>query len=415
MIERLEEWVGADVAARAAALEQVRQRIQRIDPLIRAWVQVQPQPHLAERPLSGIPFGVKDVIEAAHFVTEYGSPIYKGRQSAGDAAIVRQLRGTGAVVLGKTRTAAFACRTPAPTRNPRHLLHTPGGSSSGSAAAVAAGMVPIAIGTQTHGSVLRPASYCGVTGFKPTSGLLPTDGVLPVARSLDTLGLFTHTPAGMILLWQALGYPCDPRPDEAGDDGIGVLDPLPEVEPAMARAFNGVVGFLRSRGFDLQPVSIVQRLDRLFQESRIVEQYEGARVHQERFGQHGDRLLDIADLVRAGLRTPEDRYLAALAFIGDSRVLMVEQYAATPVILAPAATGPAPRGLASTGDPRLNSPWTAIGTPAISIPIPNITGLPLGLQLTAAPGEDARLLRAAERIAGLFDSRLARGRARSNS
>jgi Asp-tRNA(Asn)/Glu-tRNA(Gln) amidotransferase A subunit family amidase len=403
MLERLEDWVHADEAARAEALRRVHQRIQRKDPLIRAWVQVRAQPHAADRALSGIPFGVKDVIEAAGLRLEYGSPIYHGRQGAADAAIVRQVRDAGAVLLGKTQTAAFACRTPAPTRNPRNLLHTPGGSSSGSAAAVAAGMVPIAIGTQTHGSVLRPASYCGVTGFKPTYGLLPTEGVLPVARSLDTLGLFTHTPAGMLLLWDALGYACDPRQHDSSLS-VGVLDPLPEVEPPMARAFGWVVGFLRSRGVDLQPIAITPRLDRLFQESRVVEQYEGARVHEARFREYGDRLLDIADLVRAGLRMPEARYLEALAFIDESRARMVEQYAATPVILAPAATGPAPRGLTSTGDPRVNSPWTAIGTPAISIPIPVITGLPLGLQLTAAPGQDARVLRAAEWIAGLFES-----------
>lgn len=403
MLERLEEWVRADAPARAEALERVQRRIQRQDPVIRAWVEVRAQPHIAGRSLSGIPFGVKDVIEAAHLPLEYGSPIYKGQQGIADAAVVRQLRESGAVLLGKTRTAAFACRTPAATRNPRNLLHTPGGSSSGSAAAIAAGMVPIAIGTQTHGSVLRPASYCGVTGFKPTYGLLPTDGVLPVARSLDTVGLFTHTPAGMGLLWEALGHAVGLRQDSDGDP-VGALDPLPEVEPTMARAFNWVVGFLRSRGLEVQPVSVAERLDRLFQESRIVEQYEGARVHQARFEQYGDRLLDIADLVRTGLRIADARYREALAFISDSRTLMVEQYHATPVILAPAATGPAPRGLRSTGDPRINSPWTAIGTPAISIPIPFITGLPLGLQLTAAPREDARLLRAAGRIAALFAS-----------
>jgi Asp-tRNA(Asn)/Glu-tRNA(Gln) amidotransferase A subunit family amidase len=405
MLERLEDWLRADDAARAESLQRVQQRIQRKDPLIRAWVQVRPQAHLEKRPLSGIPFGVKDVIEAEHLRLEYGSPIYHGHLGSADAAIVRQVREAGGVLLGKTQTAAFACRTPAPTRNPRNLLHTPGGSSSGSAAAVAAGMVPMAIGTQTHGSVLRPASYCGVTGFKPTYGVLPTAGVLPVARSLDTLGLFTHTPAGMLLLWKALGYPCG-SPSPGPDIPIGVLDPLPDVEPPMARAFSWVAGFLRSRGIDLQPIAITSLLDRLFQESRVVEQFEGARVHEARFREHGDRLLDVADLVRAGLRIPAARYAEALAFIGEGRARMIEQYEATPVILGPAATGPAPRGLASTGDPRVNSPWTAIGTPAVSIPIPFITGLPLGLQLTAAPGQDVRLLKTATAVAKVFESPL---------
>src|SRR6185295_1227719 len=136
---------------------------------------------------------------------EYGSPLYKGRVGAKDAAIIRELRSRGAILLGKTVTTAFAFRTPGPTRNPRNVDHTPGGSSSGSAAAVAAGMVPFTIGEQTRGSMIRPASFCGVTGFKPTHGLLSMDGVLPLARSLDTLGFYTHTPADMIALWAALG------------------------------------------------------------------------------------------------------------------------------------------------------------------------------------------------------------------
>src|SRR5207248_4206762 len=134
------------------------------------------------------PFGAKDIIETKGLATEYGSPIYKGRIGTEDAAIVRELRNRGAVLMGKTQSTAFAYRTPAPTRNPRNLEHTPGGSSSGSAAAVAAGMVPFALGTQTLGSVLRPASYCGITGFKPSFGFFPTDGVMPFAKSLDTIG-----------------------------------------------------------------------------------------------------------------------------------------------------------------------------------------------------------------------------------
>src|SRR5262249_23090644 len=149
-----------------------------------------------------------------------------------------------AVVLGKPHTAAFAMRPPPPTRNPRNLQHTPGGSSSGSAAAVAAGMVPVALGTQTGGSVLRPASFCGVTGFKPTYGLLPMEGVFPFARSFDTLGLFTHTPADMLALWNAMGFPIG-RPE---DLTLGAPDPMPDVEPPMAAAFERALSTLRSAG-----------------------------------------------------------------------------------------------------------------------------------------------------------------------
>lgn len=206
-LETFTQWIKASRTAREAALKQCLDRIRSGDPSIHAWVQVMPQRPTGDGPLAEIPFGAKDIMETRGLSTEYGSPIYKGRIGTADAAIVRDLRQRGAVLLGKTHTTAFAYRTPAPTRNPRNLEHTPGGSSSGSAAAVAAGMVPFALGTQTRGSVLRPASYCGVTGLKMTYGLMSTEGVLPFAKSLDTLGFFTHTPADMLALWEALGRP----------------------------------------------------------------------------------------------------------------------------------------------------------------------------------------------------------------
>src|ERR1035438_7045722 len=176
-------------------LEICRRRIAAGDPDVQAWVEVSPQDPLANGLLDGIPFGVKDIFETRGLATEFGSALYAGRKGVVDAPVVSALRRTGAVLLGKTRTTAFASFDPAATRNPRLPGHTPGGSSSGSAAAVAAGMVPFALGTQTLGSVLRPASYCGVCGFKPTFGRLPVEGVLPFAPSLDTLGLFPRTPA----------------------------------------------------------------------------------------------------------------------------------------------------------------------------------------------------------------------------
>ena len=182
------------------------ERIRALDPSIHAWVQVAPQDPTGDGPLAGIPFGAKDIIETRGLATQYGSPIYEGRIGVSDAAIIAELRTRGAILMGKTHTTAFAYRTPAPTRNPHNLQHTPGGSSSGSAAAVAAGMVPLALGTQTQGSVLRPASFCGIAGFKPTYGLVSMEGVLPFAKTLDTLGFFTATAADMLALWNALGY-----------------------------------------------------------------------------------------------------------------------------------------------------------------------------------------------------------------
>ena len=395
---RLEEWSRATPAAKKRALESSLERIRRMDPSIRAWVQVLPQPQVGDGPLSGIPFGVKDIIETRKLVTEYGSPIYKGRHGTADAAIVRQLQSLGGIVVGKTQAAAFAYRTPPPTRNPRALDHTPGGSSSGSAAVVAADMVPFAIGTQTVGSVLRPASYCGVTGFKATYGLLPMEGVLPLSRSLDTLGFFTHTPAGMLLLWEALGKTTGVDEEFA----LGAPEPLPEVKPEMANAFRETIVHLRSRGVAVKPLQITPMLDKLAVENRLIEFYEGARFHEQRFKQYGARLLDLADLVRDGLQISDQRYQAALTFVSQSREQMAEHFKTTPVILTPAATGPAPKGLASTGDGRMNGPWTTLGTPAISIPIPAHNALPLGLQLTAAHGQDARMLRTAVRLASLL-------------
>jgi Asp-tRNA(Asn)/Glu-tRNA(Gln) amidotransferase A subunit family amidase len=390
----LTQWLALPRARRDAALQSQVERIRSLDDEIHAWVQVLPQPPTADGPLGGIPFGVKDIIETRGLATEYGSPIYKGRIGAADAAIVRSLRDRGGVLVGKTHTTAFAYRTPAPTRNPRNPAHTPGGSSSGSAAAVAAGMVPIALGTQTGGSVIRPASFCGVTGFKTSYGLLDMDGVLPFARSLDTLGFFTHTAADMLAFWEAIGQPTG----GAEDVPLGAPDPMPEVEPAMAAAFKDAVARLRRSGVEIRSVDIAAMLVRLGAAQQTVMFYEGARFHQERYEQYGDRLADMATLVREGLRISAGQYDEARTVIAECKTRMAELYEATPVVLVPAATGPAPQGLSSTGDSRLNRPWTALGTPAIAVPMPVGSALPLGLQLTADHRQDARLLQSALRV-----------------
>ena len=365
-----------------------------MDPSIQAWVQVLPQRPTGEGMLSEIPFGAKDIMETRGLSTEYGSPIYKGRIGTADAAIVRQLRQRGAILLGKTHTTAFAYRTPAPTHNPRNLQHTPGGSSSGSAAAVAAGMVPVALGTQTRGSVLRPASYCGVTGFKASYGLLSMEGVLPFAKSLDTLGLFTHTAADMLALWESLGHAVGRTEDFA----LGAPDPIPKVEPAMEAAFQNALSRLRRAGVSIRSIEIAGMLVSLDEAATTVMFYEGAQFHQQRYKEHGSKLADMGDLVRDGLLIPVARYDAARRYIAECKARMTELYKTTPVMLVPSATGPAPLGLASTGDARMNAPWSALGTPAISIPMPVSGGLPLGLQLTADHGEDARVIRTAVRL-----------------
>jgi Asp-tRNA(Asn)/Glu-tRNA(Gln) amidotransferase A subunit family amidase len=390
----LTQWSRASRKTRQLALQSCLDRIEAMDPSVHAWVQVLPQRTTGTGALSEIPFGVKDIMETRGLSTEYGSPIYKGRIGTADAAIVSDFRQRGALLLGKTQCASFAYRSPAPTRNPRDLAHTPGGSSSGSAAAVAAGMVPLALGTQTLGSVLRPASYCGVTGFKASHGLLSMEGVLPLAKSLDTLGFFTHTPVDMLTLWESMGHPA-----AGGEDlALGSPEPMPAVEPAMAAAFQDALSRLRRAGASIRSIDIAGMLAKLSDAATTVMFYEGARFHQQRFQEHGSRLADLADLVREGLQISVERYDDARRYIAECRSRLAEMYKATPVILAPAATGPAPLGLASTGDARMNAPWTALGTPAISIPMPVSSGLPLGLQLTADHGQDGMLLRTAVRL-----------------
>jgi len=386
--------MGATQKERERGVQACLDRIREMDASIQAWVQVSPQQPTGKGRLSGIPLGVKDIIETKGLATELGSPIYKGRIGAADAAIVQDIRKRGGVLLGKTQCASFAYRTPPSTRNPRDLAHTPGGSSSGSAAAVAADMVPIAIGTQTRGSVLRPASFCGVTGFKPTYGWFSMEGVLPLSKTQDTLGLFTHSPADMLLLWEALGL-------ETGKEEsltLGVPDPLQEVEPDMAKAFTNALSVLRKEGVSIQPVKMGDMLDKLSNANELIMFYEGAQFHKQRYEQYGSRLEDLATLVRDGLKIPAEKYGEAVRFVSECRPRVAEMMKATPVILTPAAPGPAPLGLSSTGDPKMNAPWTALGTPAISIPMPVASRLPLGMQLTAEQGQDARALRTAIRL-----------------
>jgi Asp-tRNA(Asn)/Glu-tRNA(Gln) amidotransferase A subunit family amidase len=396
---KLSDWMNASAKQREQGLQMCLARIRELDSSIQAWVEVSPEKPTGAGKLSGIPFGVKDLIETKGLATEYGSPVYKGRIGTSDAEIVRDFRQRGGVLLGKTHCASFAYKTPPPTHNPRDLQHTPGGSSSGSAAAVAAGMVPIALGTQTRGSVLRPASYCGVTGFKPTYGWFAMEGVLPLAKTQDTLGLFTQSAADMLLLWDALGH------DTGKEENLtfGVPDPLQEVEPEMAKAFAHALSVLRKNGVTIQPVPMGDMLEKLSNINEMIMFYEGARFHKQRYEQYGERLEDLAGLVRDGLKIPDEKYDEGMRYIAECKLRVAELMKSTPVMVVPAAPGPAPLGLGSTGNAKMNAPWTALGTPAISIPMPIEPALPLGLQLTAECGQEARVLRTAVRVQNILD------------
>lgn len=384
-----------EVSARALA-DLCLRRIAEREPEVLAWAAVALHPRLSDGPLLGLPFGAKDIFETHDLPAAYGSPLYAGRRGTRDAALIDELFRAGAVLLGKTHTSAFASFDPAPTRNPRYPGHTPGGSSAGSAAAVAAGMVPFAIGTQTLGSVLRPASYCGVCGFKPSYGLIPIEGALPFAPSLDTVGFFTESADDMECLWtRGFGGRCEAPLHRAARFRVTAEEPM---ERAMGRAAEG----LRASGVEVDEMDPPEGWDGLLAAARTVNAYEGARSHAARYGEFGDRIgIRLAALVREGLAIAEGEYQAALAHIARMRGTVAQIFWEYPAILTPAAAGPAPEGLASTGDPGHNAPWTALGLPAISVPLA-VVDAPLGLQITAAWGRDDALISVAARAEQLL-------------
>jgi Asp-tRNA(Asn)/Glu-tRNA(Gln) amidotransferase A subunit family amidase len=376
------------------------ERIQQKDAQLHCWTEVRLENHAAGGPLKGVPYGVKDIFEANGYRTSYGSALYASHVSSRDAGLISLLRSKGAVIMGKTHTTAFAYYDPAPTRNPHRPAHTPGGSSSGSAAAVAAGMVPFALGSQTQGSVVRPASFCGVVGLKPTFGLLPLDGAMPFAPSLDTAGVFTQTALDLRLLWAGMGFSADSDIPKQ----YGLLEF--EVQPEMQEFFRGAIQTLGHYGCVIRRFPVPPNFAKALDAVRIINQYEGARTHEQRYREHGAAIgVRLAQLVREGLRMPDEVYQQALETLRLARQEMADVFETYPVILSPAAPGPAPAGLSSTGDPRCNAPWTGLHVPALTIPIPVPKEfLPMGLQMTAAPHREALLIAAAAHCQALLNA-----------
>ena len=341
---------------------------------IHAWVEVAPRPCESANPM---PFGVKDIFETANMATEYGSPLYHGRRGVVDAALVTFLELRGGQLIGKTQTTAFAYWDPAPTRNPLNLAHTPGGSSSGSVAAVATGMAAFATGTQTQGSVIRPAAFCGICGFKPSFGLLPMEGCLAFAPSLDTAGLFTQTAAEMRELWQRLGFA------------------VQAAAPKRYLAFE-IEGELK--GLPVERVETPRAWRRATEICTLISDYEGARTHEARYAEHGEEIgAKLAELVRRGLALSRAVYEESLAELAELRGVFEALFNEYGAILTASALGPAPLGLASTGDPVMNRAWTALGVPSITVRRPDETpsGLPLGLQIATSRHQEATALAAA--------------------
>lgn len=378
---------------------------------VRAWAGLDRDGALAEArardgeaprgPLHGVPVAVKDIIDTADLPTERGSSIYAGRCPERDASCVARLRAAGAVVLGKTVTTEFALFHPTETANPHDLARTPGGSSSGSAAAVAAGMVPLALGTQTAGSIVRPASFCGVVGFKPTFGYVPVEGVFPVAPSLDTVGPIAATVEDARLAAAVLA--ADPAafapPDGPVRLGVAHTPWWSALEPEAQAAVDALFHALVERGA-ADWHELPAELGDLVDVQQTVMGAEAVLQLGELRRDHGD---DLSPTLRSYLDTSEaithDEYQQALRRAREGAELVSAGLDGVDAIAVPAVVGEPP-GRETTGDPLLCRPWTLLGSPAVAVPgLTGAHGLPLGVQVVAAPGHDGAALAGAATLA----------------
>jgi aspartyl-tRNA(Asn)/glutamyl-tRNA(Gln) amidotransferase subunit A len=350
-------------------------------------------------PLHGIPVGLKDIVHSAGLETSAGSKILSGFVPAEDAVVVRRLRAAGAVILGKTATTQFALFDPAPTRNPHDLAHTPGGSSSGSAAAVAAHQCFAAIGTQTLGSILRPAAYCGIAGLKPTYDVVSRKGVIPLAWSMDHIGPMARTAGDLLLVLDAIR---EPRKKLAAPKGspsqyvVGVPDRFffEKTDPEMLAAFRTGVKRLESSGARIRYVRLPSLFEAGVDAGYVVMRVEIAAFHQQwYFSRPDDYGPKLRSLIESGLRIPSVSYVRAQQVRRVAAGEMRDLWREIDVLATPATLGAAPRGLTWTGDPILNAPFTIFGMPSLAVPAGwTPANLPLGLQLAADYFHEGRLL-----------------------
>ena len=403
-------------------IEQVCERIELVEPHVQALL---PEAGRARRlqaaarelrnryvdeekpPLYGALVGVKDIFHVAGFTTRANSDVPPENFAGEEAAVVRRLRNAGALILGKTVTTEFAYFAPGPTRNPVNTAHTPGGSSSGSAAAVAAGLCTLALGTQTIGSVIRPAAFCGITGFKPTFNRIPTQGLVYFSRTVDHVGLFTQDVAGMTLAAGALcdGWDAAVAAEMAEEvPTLGVPDGpfLQQAEPEARYLFEEAMIALGQQGVDVRRVPTLDDIDALNRLHRRLIFREFADEHAAFYADFADRYQpQTRDTVQTGRTVSNDELAEARASTVARRESLTAQMNEAGIDLwaSPAAPGPAPEGIHATGDPNMNLPWTHAGLPTVTIPMGTAqNGLPLGLQLTARFGEDERLLAWAEQL-----------------
>jgi Asp-tRNA(Asn)/Glu-tRNA(Gln) amidotransferase A subunit family amidase len=407
------------------------ERIRQVEPVVQAWQFLDEEHALAQAraaderrrsgqavgALNGIPVGIKDIIDTADMPTENGTVLHQGRTPRSDAAVVSQLRAAGAVILGKTVTTECAYFSPGKTRNPHNPEHTPGGSSSGSAAAVAASMVPLALGSQTAGSTIRPGSFCGVYAFKPTHGLIPRTGVLQLSRTLDHIGLFARSVDDIALIAEQLVGDDERDPDtapRARPPFVQVAAEEPPIAPRLAfvktphweRADadmkEGYAELVEALGEQVEELDLLPSAQEAWDWQRLVMDTEMASNLEPLFlaGREklSGRLVELIERGREAKAVDYQRVLKALPAVRETfDELFMERYDA---ILTPSALGGAPKGLSATGDPVFCVPWTLLGLPAINVPLLQAAnGMPIGVQLVGRRNFDARLLRTARWLA----------------
>ena len=432
-------WLSAADAARAVAdgatsseelVGACLARIREAEPEVQAWQFLDEEQALGQArsrdearragepcgPLHGVPVGIKDIIDTGDMPTEDGTVLHAGRIPVRDAAVVTRLRAAGAVILGKTVTTECAMHGPGKTRNPHNPAHTPGGSSSGSAAAVAAGMVPCALGTQTNGSTIRPASFCGVYGFKPTHGLIPRTGILKLSRTMDTVGVFARTIEDVALVGAELvGFDAD-DPDthpRARPPWLETARSEPPLPPRLAfvktprwpnaaedtqAAFAELIEALEEAVAEHE---LAESLGDAWGWHRTVMEAEMAANLAREWERGRERLSpSLAAQLERGRAETALAYLEALSRREIANAAFDEVFKEYDAILTPSAPGTAPAGLDSTGSPEFNTLWTYCGMPAVSLPLMRgENGLPIGVQLVAKRGDDGRLLRTARWLA----------------
>jgi Asp-tRNA(Asn)/Glu-tRNA(Gln) amidotransferase A subunit family amidase len=384
------------------------------DAVVQAWAFLDPDRALAEAravddgrggPLRGLVIGVKDIIDTGDQPTQHGSPIYAGNRPGRDAACVALVRAAGAVCIGKTVTAELACFHPGPTTNPHRPTHTPGGSSMGSAAAAATGMVDVALGTQTAGSVTRPASFCGVFGFKPTFGLVSRDGVKLIAPSLDTVGLLARSADALDEVRVVLtgGAPAE----RVTAPALGLLrtEHWGEASADSRRAVEEAARRARLAHARVVDVAMEAPFRGLAAAQSVVQPYEAARHLAWELREHRPALSDdLAALLERGAAIGVRDYEAARAHAAAARASLDSLFGDVDVLLTPAVIGEAPEGLGSTGDPLFARAWTILGLPTLSVPgLVGSSGLPVGVQLVGRPNADAAVMGAGAWLGDLLE------------